>query len=418
MVTSPGGLPEIPVPDGFWSAPGETVAGLRRVHGDLFRLKVPSWQSVYCTAGEEAHKAFLIDHLDKQSNYDPLIPRGFMPPATAGGIITMDAGPEHRWFRKVLSPPFSSASIAAHVPVFQEIVARRLRAWPRSGVVGMYGEMSAMAFHTTAAIVLGVTAADDVSTLGNLFRDVTAHKPGTAALVARELLPRIRARRQQPTNDAVSCLIRSGGLDGAPISDKQIIAHVNTLLVAGHFTTAVLASYLLYLLVSHPQDLAQIVEEQLAIEGVDMQAVGRMERLDDALMEAERIAPPVAHLVRGVAEDFEFQGHTLRAGEYLFCSVSGTHRDPQIFAEPDTFAPCRFAPPRSERRQHPLALAGFSVGARRCLGALLAQVTTKIMVHNILRGFTLQPEQAAYPLIYRPVARPIGPMAFRVQARS
>ena len=417
MVSSPGGLPEAPVPGGFWTEPGATVARLRRAYGDLFRLQVPSWQTVYCTAGEEAHKAFLIDQLDKLSNYDPLIPRGFMPPATAGGLITMDAGPEHRWFRKILSPPFSSASVAAHVPVFQDIVARRLRAWPRNGVIGLYGEMSAMAFHTTAAIVLGMTPADDVSTLRALFRDVTAHKPGSAARVAHELLPLIRARRDQPTNDAISCMIRSGGLDG-PVSDRQIVAHVNTLMVAGHFTTAVLASYLLFLLVSHPRDLAQVLEEQLAIDSLDMQAIARMERLDDALMEAERIAPPVAHLVRGIVEDIEFQGHRLQAGEYLFCSVSGTHRDPKIFSDPDTFAPCRFAPPRSERRQHPIALAGFSVGARRCLGALLAQVTTKIMVHNILRGFTLHPEQASYPLIYHPVARPNGPMPFRVQARS
>lgn len=417
MVSSSGGLPELPMPAEFWTEPGITVAGLRRTHGDLFRLKVPSWQTVNCIAGEEAHKAFLIDHLDELSNYDPLITRGFMPPATAGGIITMDAGAEHRWYRKVLSPPFSSTSIAAHVPVFQDIIARRLRNWPRNGVVGMYAEMSMMAFHTTAALVLGTTATDDVSTLSDVFRDLTAHKPGSAALAAKELLPLIRARRDQPTNDAVSCLIRAGGVDG-PITDKQILAHVNTLMVAGHYTTAVLSSYLLYLLVSHPADLAKVVEEQMAIDGVDMQAVGRMERLDDALMEAERMAPPVAHLVRGIVEDIEFQGHTLRAGEYLFCSVAGTHRDPQIFFDPDTFAPCRFAPPRSERRQHPLALAGFSVGARRCLGALLAQVTTKIMVHNILRGFTLQPEQASYPLVYRPVARPHGPMAFRVTARG
>ena len=302
----------------------------------------------------------------------------------------MNGGAEHRWFRKVLTPLFSATSVAAHVPLIHEIVSRRLRAWPRNGVIELYGEIGAMAFHVTAALVLGKTATDDVSSLHDLFRDLTRHKPGMGARVAQELAPLIRSRREQPTEDALSALIRSGGPDG-PVGDNQILAHVNTLMVAGHFTTAALGSYLLFLLVSHPHVLAQILDEQLAIEGADMQALARLERLDNALMEAERLVPPVPQLARRVVEDIEFQGHRLRTGEFLFCSISGTHRDPQLFADPGKFDPSRFAPPRSERRGQPLALAGFSVGARRCLGALLAQVAIKIMMHHILRGFTVYP---------------------------
>jgi cytochrome P450 len=149
-----------------------------------------------------------------------------------------------------------------------------------------------------------------------------------------------------------------------------------------------------------------------------MQALARLERLDNALMETERLMPPVPHLARRVVEDIEFQGHVLRPKEFVFCSISGTHRDPEIFADPDKFDPCRFAPPRSERRGQPLALAGFSVGARRCLGALLAQVSIKVLVHHILRGFVISAERDSYPSVYRPVLRPTGPMTFRVQART
>jgi cytochrome P450 len=140
--------------------------------------------------------------------------------------------------------------------------------------------------------------------------------------------------------------------------------------------------------------------------------------LDLALMEAERVIAPVPHLPRQIVQDIAFEEHILPPGELLLCSVAGTHRDPNLFADPDRFDPDRFAPPRSERRGHPLALAGFSVGPRRCLGALMAQVLAKLAVNAILRRFVLTPEPAAYaPSVSLPICRPTNTMPFRVRAR-
>jgi cytochrome P450 len=169
-----GGLATVPAPAGFWTEPGSSVAALRRAHGDLFRLNFPAAQTVNCAVGEAAHKTVLIDHQDRLSNYDPLIRMGFMPPATAGGLITMDPGAEHRWFRKVLTPPFSSASIASHLPLIHEIVSRRLRSWPRDGVIDLYAETAAIAFHVTSMFTLGKTPTDDVAGLLETYRDLTA----------------------------------------------------------------------------------------------------------------------------------------------------------------------------------------------------------------------------------------------------
>jgi cytochrome P450 len=406
------------MPADFWTEPGPSAAALRRAHGDVFQLTTtPTQEPFNCVTGVEAHKAFLIDNLERLSYFDPIIRMGFMPQATAGGLISMDSGEEHRWFRKVLTPCFSSAAITARLPVIHEVVSRRLSTWPSDGRIDLYREVSELAFHITAVFVLGTKASDDVTGLHDHFRDLIRNKPGVAALVAKEFAPLIIARHKQPADDALSALIRAGGPNG-PVTPKQILGHVNTLMVAGHYTTAGLGSYLLTLLVSHPDELAQVLEEQLAVEGTDMQALARLERLDNALMEAERLMPPVPHLMRRALEDIEIQGHVFHPGEFLFCSVAGTHRDPDIFADPDTFTPCRFAPPRSERRGQPLALAGFSLGARRCLGALLAQVSIKVIVNRVLRGFTLTAEQDKYPTVYRPVLRPIGPMPFHTKART
>jgi len=414
-------LPQQAMPSSFWVNPGRAVGELRRAHGDVFRLQVRPDQFVICATGVEAQKVFLIDHLDKVSNYEGWY--RFVPaPAVIGkGLVFMD-GPEHRWFRQALTPPYSQAEVAAHVPVIEEIVLRRLDTWPKDGVIGLHTETSAMAFHIAASFVLGKTPGDDVQVLHDLYSQLMTPQAKERMLkrarMAQELMPLIEARRAKPTGDVLSQIIKSGGPKG-PLSDDEILSHVNTLMVAGHLTASSLSAYLLLLLVSHPRHLPALLEEQMATDSVDMDALGRMPLLDHVLMEAERMVSPIPHVPRRILEDMEFQGHQLRAGEFLFCSLAGTNRDPSFWTDPHKFDPTRFAPPRSERRGHPYALAGFSVGPRRCLGTLLAQVMVKVMVHHILRRFTLKPERGAFaPSVSIPARRPINRMPFHVEARS
>jgi cytochrome P450 len=415
--------PEAAAPKDFWIAPGKSAAGLRQAHGDLVRLRLQNGKSVLCASGVDAHKTFLVENLDALSNYDGWNQVGPAAVSIGRGVIFMD-GPEHRWFRRVMTPAFAPASVAALVPVIHDIVVRRLSRWPRDGVIGLYGETSAMTFHVAAAMVLGTEATEDVSELHDLYTDVMVQRdgrpaaPAQRARLAEVLHPIIRARRAAPAGDVLSQLICSGGPEG-PLSDDALVSHINTLMVAGHFTAAGLAAYLLLLLAMHPAYLERLVAEQSAAEASDMQALSRLPLLDNALMEAERLLAPIPHLPRKLVTDISFQGHELKAGEFLLCSVAGTHRDPQLFDEPDRFDPDRFAPPRSERRRHLLGVAGFNVGPRRCLGTLLAQAMIKVMVHQILRGFTLTPERDAFaPSISLPICHPTNNMPFRVQARA
>jgi len=354
-------LPEAPAPDAFWLEPGPCVAALRGAHGDVFRLKLRSGRSVLCATGVEAHRAFLVDHLDRLSNHDGwfrLIPS---PAGIGNGIIFMD-GAEHRWFRRSLAPAFTTAAVAGYLPAMQEIVRHRLRAWPREGVIQLYFEISAMAFHIAAMAVFGKRPSDDVQELHELYRDLMLIRPkGVAerrARLAPIVLPLIRARMENPGQDMISHIIRSGGPEG-PLSEDELLSHANILIVASHFTASSLASFLLLMLASHPRVLAGLKVQQPDTDELDMELLSRMSMLDSVLAEAERLYPPIPHLPRKISEDTEFRGHSLKAGEYLLCSVAGTHHDPSIFADPHKFEPDRFLPPRSEKRAQPLALAGF-----------------------------------------------------------
>jgi cytochrome P450 len=139
-----------------------------------------------------------------------------------------------------------------------------------------------------------------------------------------------------------------------------------------------------------------------------------MPLLNSAITKTERWLSPVPHLVRRVKEEFEFHGYRMRPGEYALCSVAGTHMDESLFPDAERFDPERFALPRNERGPHPLALAAFSVGPRRCVGAVLSGAV-EIIVHHLVRGCSLTVEAGANVVcLSLPVSQPRGRIPARV----
>jgi cytochrome P450 len=420
----PPAIPEARLSQALFAEPGRTADELKRKHGPLTRLRLKSGASFLFATGVDAHKTFLVDHLDRVSNYEGWNWVGPSAVAIGKGIVFMD-GEEHRWFRQAMTPGFQPAAVASYLPLIHDVVRARIASWPEDGVIGLYPEVSAMTFHVTAGIVLGMRDARRVGELHVLYRDVMLWRDPRPAIdamrpaLAAAVLATIRERMAEPAGDLLSQIIAAGGPDGRPLSEDEILSQVNTLMVAGHFTASALASYLLLMLHGHPSFFSQLVVEQDGANAEDMEGLSRMTLLDRALLEAERMIAPIPHLPRGVTQDIEFAGHTIRAGEFLFCSVAGTHRDERLYDDPHRFDPDRFAPPRNERRRDRLALAGFSVGPRRCLGTLLAQVMIKIIIHHIVRNFTFEPQREAYaPSVSLPICHPTNPMPVRVRARG
>jgi cytochrome P450 len=91
---------------------------------------------------------------------------------------------------------------------------------------------------------------------------------------------------------------------------------------------------------------------------------------------------------------------------------------PDIFADPESFDPDRFAPPREEHKKNPYALVGFGGGPRICIGLNFAQVEIKAMVSHILRNYKLEliPGQEIYQF-YSVVGWPVKGIRMRVCER-
>ena len=218
------------------------------------------------------------------------------------------------------------------------------------------------------------------------------------------LLPVVQARRavaaEQAAGDVLGMLVHARDEHGEALSDEQLLAHVKILLVAGHETTTTLASWLLYLLASHPRELARVRQELAGLPGArspdgeppTLEQLRGLRALGYAIGEAGRLQSPVRMVPRGVLKPFDFDGCHVPAGTRIRLHLAAGHRLPAVFAEPDRFDPDRFAPPREEDRKHPYALATFGGGPRVCIGMNLAQVEVKALAARVLPRYDLEPE--------------------------
>jgi cytochrome P450 len=330
------------------------------------------------------------------------------------GLLNMD-DPEHARHRKMWNPAFTSASMEAYLPVIQRVIAERTRTWPQRGEVDVYHEAREITFDAAAAALAGFRTGAEVDHLRDLFytllhgfdpeRDVNWESFLGRALLARDELAgilraliaerRAMPEEQQP-HDVVGMIVRARDESGAALSDEQLLAHINILLVAGHETTTTLSAWVLYLLATQPEQRRRVEAELAALLGdsegaIPVEAVRAMKLLDNFIKEAGRLYSPVVNVPRGVVADFEFGGYRVPAGTPVRLALAAGHRLPHIFADPDAFDPDRFAPPREEDRRFPYALVTFGGGPRICIGINFANIETKIVAAHVLRNYRLEP---------------------------
>jgi cytochrome P450 len=420
------GLPHVVIPDYAWGPGGELasyIAGLALEHGPIFTYSPEvgphADRQVLMMVGPEANRFVLHTQRDTFSHdlgWTPVI-----GDTLGRGLLNMDA-PEHTRHRAMMNPAFTASFMASYLPVMQRVIEQRTRDWAEHDEVDVYHEAREITFDIAAAALVGFQAGAEVDFLRECFytllhgfdeesqtwEEYEQQQRRIRDQLVIKLLELIAARRAAPAgngqDDVLGMMVRARDEQGQALTDEQLLAHVNILLVAGHETTTTLASWLLYLLATHPQEAARIEAELGATLGDDVrapltfEAVRGLPVLSNAIREAGRLQSPVLLLPRGVVKEFTFADHTVPAGLPMFLAIAAGHRLPTIFAQPETFDPDRFEPPREEDKRHPYSLVTFGGGSRICIGVNFAQVETKALAAHVLRTYRLAPVEDRAPI--------------------
>ncbi|MDP9094477.1 MAG: cytochrome P450 [Actinomycetota bacterium] len=176
----------------------------------------------------------------------------------------------------------------------------------------------------------------------------------------RELVAK---RRLAPRDDLVSSLIAETDVEGARLSEDELITTCTLLLNAGHEATVNVVGNGVTALLNHQDQFAAVRADRSLITT----AVEELIRYDSPLQLFERTAmadTPVADVV-------------VTSGQKIAALLGAANRDPVVFADADRFDVSRTDNPH----------LGFGAGIHFCVGAPLARVELQASLSTLVRRF-------------------------------
>jgi cytochrome P450 len=266
--------------------------------------------------------------------------------------------PEHLEMRKVVHGYFTPRSMEAWRPFVQSAVKELLDAAEEKGHMDVMKDLATPLPVLVIAQMMGVPQADRpyVRQLAEKLLyigrgEYDRMKPLTEGMqgMIEYVSPLVDERIVNPGDDFISVLA-SGEKQGV-FSRHQVLVNTSLLLLAGHETTINLLCNGTLAFIRHPEQWALLKQDP----------AGWTKR---ATEECLRYDSPVKSIQRIASEDVEMRGKVLRKDDRIRWFISSANRDPEVFANPDTFDISRDPNPH----------VAFGSGVHHCLGATLARV--------------------------------------------
>ncbi len=286
-------------------------------------------------------------------------------------MLFMDA-PTHTRLRKLCSVAFTSGKIEKLRSHIAQIAEKLIDTVAERGSMDLINEFAAPLPAIVTAEMLGVPTEDHellkdwsqdfAEMLGNF-----QHNPDRASKVLKSVeamtayfRDAIRQQERLPREGLINSLM-STEVDGARLTEEEIIANTIVTMVGGQETTTNLIGNGMLTLLRNPAALAQLRDDPSIIE--------------TAVEELLRFESPSQHTARLAPEDTELGGKKIKKREAVMAVMAAGNRDPLRFEDPDKLDLLR------KDNRH----LAFGWAAHFCFGAPLARMEGQIAFNALLR---------------------------------
>ncbi len=285
-------------------------------------------------------------------------------------MLFLDA-PAHTHLRKLCSSAFTPRRVELLEDRIEAIAHELIDRVVASGAMDVVGDFAAPFPAIVTAHLLGVPIADHgqlkawsadfAEMLGNF-----QHNPERVGQVLKsvaDMTAYFRSAIREEARMLPDGLIRSlveAEVDGARLTEDEVIANVIVTMVGGQETTTNLIGNGLLTLLRQPDRLAEMRD--------------RPEVAPTAIEELLRFEAPSQHTARICPEDTQIGGVPIAKGAAVMAVMAAGNRDPERFADPD-----RLDLERQDNRH-----LAFGWAAHFCFGAPLARMEGRIAFATLL----------------------------------
>lgn len=283
-------------------------------------------------------------------------------------ILGME-GKAHWEHRNLVSAAFKSKSLSRWEPeIVRPIVDALIDEFIDAGEVDLVREFT-FEFPTRVITRLLGLPEEDLPTFRRravqlISYAVNYEKAFEASAALKEyFLEQIDKRRSKPTEDVIGDLV-TAEIDGEKLTDEAIYSFLRLLLPAGLETTYRSSGNLLYLLLTHPEQLAAVQADRDLIR--------------PAIEEGLRYETPLTTVQRFATEDGELEGVAIPAGSVVDVCIGSANRDERRWDKPEEFDIFRKHMPH----------ISFAAGEHTCMGLHLARMETRVAVESLLDRLT------------------------------
>jgi cytochrome P450 len=281
--------------------------------------------------------------------------------------------PVHTRLRRMVAPSFAPRKIDELEPAVRAMVGRLLESVARDGEFDVVKVLGAQLPMMVFGHMLNVPEEDfsSIRKLEDVTHAIGALKPGKR--VPAEFLKSVEdlrtfffdyidRRRANPGNDLLSAIITAHDEKGS-LNRQELLGMVWVLLLGGLSTTGDMISYIIYDLLTHPDQLEQVRRDPALIAG--------------AVEESLRYDPPVHTHIRFATGDTELAGVMIPRGTPVYVVLGAGNYDPAKFKDPESF----------DVRRSPNDHLAFGEGIHFCIGAAPARLQGRVVLSEMLRRF-------------------------------
>ena len=288
-------------------------------------------------------------------------------------MLAMDP-PHHMHYRRPLAPHFTPNVISTMEQQIRALTRAILERAGDRGEVDFINDVAGPLPAQVIAQVMGLPQEDtaklqrwaEVQVSGQDDDIAGSYEGGDAGIeMATYAIALAAERRPLPrTDDIFSLLLDTQFEDGKPMDDFQLGGFFVQLVTAGNDTTKTMMSTGTYQLVNHPDQLQALRDDP--------------SRIPLAVEEMLRYCNPLHYFRRTATADTELGGKQIKAGDKVAMMYTSANRDPEVFADPQTFDITRTPNPHLT----------FGIGGHFCLGVHLARMEARIFFEELLDTFS------------------------------